>query len=567
MANKLTGQMRFVDGEWRVRLSVYAGPGKRTRQWYALGTADEKIAEAKAAKLIDELRLDAHNRAARAPTMPAEAHGLPTAGARPAERFASYARAWHARRAGEGIAFAESETIYLEKHVLPVKLLLGDPAATFGELLLPDVRPRHVKLVLERARDLPVAQQTIRHIRGTIARVLSAAVEDELVQDNVARKVATPKPKDRAASARRTRVVLLDAEIDQLFACHQVALELRIMCLASRTEGGMRTRDITAWLWEMIDTSKFASCIVPRTKTLAPQQLEIPDVLRGPLKAWWVSQGSPKSGHVFPVTKGKRKGEARRTRGVSFAKRLRRALMMAGLKRHACEHPEVCATPRKPCCSAFPTDPLFAATPGTLPVDFHSFRRAFKTGLAEAGVATEHAMLLSGSSDPRTHARYVVSTPAMRLIPAAALPTLKGTGKGTEADESALSSSGTRDSNSRPSAWEAGCYDQNRAIARAYVGADRPDGGADPQGSTGSAPQGDAKGTRNSRLKPGAAAGLARAEACAEGAADRDTNVRLLFARGVTMALGQGGDRGFDAEVEILSELAELLPRAAGGGR
>jgi hypothetical protein len=69
-------------------------------------------------------------------------------------------------------------------------------------------------------------------------------------------------------------------------------------------------------------------------------------------------------------------------------------------------------------------DPLFYETVATLPVDFHSFRRAFNAALAEAGVNVQHAMTLASHSDPRTHMRYVMETTAMRRIPDAAVPSL-----------------------------------------------------------------------------------------------------------------------------------------------
>ena len=71
-----------------------------------------------------------------------------------------------------------------------------------------------------------------------------------------------------------------------------------------------------------------------------------------------------------------------------------------------------------------PADPLYFETATTLPVDFHSFRRAFNTALAEAGVNVQQAMHLAGHSDPHVHARYVMRTAAMRTVPAAALPKL-----------------------------------------------------------------------------------------------------------------------------------------------
>ena len=71
-----------------------------------------------------------------------------------------------------------------------------------------------------------------------------------------------------------------------------------------------------------------------------------------------------------------------------------------------------------------PRDPLYFETSTTLAVDFHSFRRAFNTALAGAGVNVQQAVHLAGHSDAKTHMRYVMQAPAMRAIPAAGLPRL-----------------------------------------------------------------------------------------------------------------------------------------------
>ncbi len=71
-----------------------------------------------------------------------------------------------------------------------------------------------------------------------------------------------------------------------------------------------------------------------------------------------------------------------------------------------------------------PNDPLYFETAATLPVDFHSFRRAFNTALAEADVSVQRAMALASHSDAKTHMRYVMRTRGMRTIPDAALPRL-----------------------------------------------------------------------------------------------------------------------------------------------
>src|SRR5262249_21917350 len=72
-----------------------------------------------------------------------------------------------------------------------------------------------------------------------------------------------------------------------------------------------------------------------------------------------------------------------------------------------------------------PRDPLYFETPASLPVDFHSFRRAFNTALAAAGVNVQKAMKLAGHTKAATHMRYVMQTPEMRAVPTAALPNLR----------------------------------------------------------------------------------------------------------------------------------------------
>jgi hypothetical protein len=105
---------------------------------------------------------------------------------------------------------------------------------------------------------------------------------------------------------------------------------------------------------------------------------------------------------------------------------LRRDLLRAGVKRHTCTRSDD-AKPVKlgeACCPKMAHDPLFTETTTTLPVDFHSFRRAFNTALATAGVNVQQAMHLAHHSDEKVHQRYVMNTPEMRRIPQAALPQL-----------------------------------------------------------------------------------------------------------------------------------------------
>lgn len=69
----------------------------------------------------------------------------------------------------------------------------------------------------------------------------------------------------------------------------------------------------------MIDLNGFAKGTVARAKTQTPQSLEVPKSLRPVLRAWWVGQGSPKSGPASPACKGPRAGDFKFKRTASLS--------------------------------------------------------------------------------------------------------------------------------------------------------------------------------------------------------------------------------------------------------
>jgi hypothetical protein len=137
-----------------------------------------------------------------------------------------------------------------------------------------------------------------------------------------------------------------------------------------------------------------------------------------------------------------------------------------------------------------PRDPLYFETATTLPVDFHSFRRAFNTALAEAGVNVQHAMHLAAHADPKTHMRYVMNTIAMRTIPEAALPRLPAgnlpetIGRDDSRDDSPLgrTSLASRIVTARDDSTEKrfGARRPSRATARSATGFIAPAAGLEP---------------------------------------------------------------------------------------
>ena len=82
----------------------------------------------------------------------------------------------------------------------------------------------------------------------------------------------------------------------------------------------------------MMDLVGFETCMIPRSKTAAPELLDLPEVVRPFMRAWWEQAGCPTSGPVFPVRQGARAGQ-RKARMNSYAERLRRDLFRAGVCR------------------------------------------------------------------------------------------------------------------------------------------------------------------------------------------------------------------------------------------
>ena len=105
--------------------------------------------------------------------------------------------------------------------------------------------------------------------------------------------------------------------------------------------------------------------------------------------------GAPAVGPVFPVTKGKRKGEAKGK--ATYARPL-----AASSSRTPASPGTRCTTTRRR-----------AAGPNCT----RCGRYGYDTALGEAGVNAQHAMHLSGHADPKVHQRYVMATEAMRTVP------------------------------------------------------------------------------------------------------------------------------------------------------
>lgn len=389
MARKATGTLIYSKTKgWCARIPMIVGyvDGKpvREKQWFELGTQSRAIAKRKVARIIED------NAAGNIPT--AESAKAP-------ETVDEYAKGWLEDRKLRDIKAASYERKHYERIWRPV---IG--AKALGDVTAGDVRAVLNDLAAGKIRSTQgkrYSAQSIGHIRSTAFRLFQAAWRDEVIPENRVARVTLP---EMAEQETKPREILSDAELGALLAHPEVDAEIKMLVLLSRTIGGLRGGDLNALDWTAFGPG-FASCTFVRRKTRKkkprPTTFEVPVEVRPFVEAWWRLQREPSAGPVFPVRRGSRAGETKRDSHISYAKRLRRELLRAGVTRHELHH----------------------ETATTRPVDFHSTRRAYSQALARANVNEQTAMALTGHSDSKVHQRYLESV-AVRALPAAAAPPL-----------------------------------------------------------------------------------------------------------------------------------------------
>lgn len=428
MSRPRTGTLVWRKRGWGARVTIYRD-GTRSQTVVDLGTSSRSLAERKLLELnagklnADELKALARKR----------------------ETFLEASERLVAVQRDEGLKTWTERLYRIRTFAAPL----------IGNLDPKEVKPSHVQEVFRSMVKLELSRQTIKHMKADLSRVFADLIREELCEDNPVSKTVVPA---NASVDTRERIVLTDEEFAAFMACREVPAELHTMAMASRCLGGMRTSDLHAWDWSHIDTDNWTDAHVPRPKVeksaRRQPRLVLPEILVPVLQAWWDAQGRPVTGPVFPVQRGPRAGE-KKGRGISYAQAVRDALWAAGIVRPLPGFDRArTEEERRARCLIQSGDSLEYK-----PVDFHSFRRAFATGLASANVSTPVAMALADHQDPATHARYVrLGQRAALEMPALALP--QGLSRGVLNRETTnLLSSGNygrarKDSNLRPSAPE-----------------------------------------------------------------------------------------------------------------
>jgi integrase len=283
--------------------------------------------------------------------------------------------------------------------------------------------------------------QSVRQLLVDVSSVLGALCSHNIIKENPAARIKLDRDIGAVEAAVEPRIILSDPEFERFAAFHlaqEKLAEVVMLSIASRFLGGMRTSDLHAWRWEMIDTREWQTALVPRPKTdkdltgAAPHALD--SDLVPVLQRWWIQEGCPLSGPVFPVRRdkpahwvtrrdGKRHLNAAQKAGdhkgaMSYAAPLRNLLWAAGVVRPMPGF-EAAATDeaRRALCA------IQTGGDDNARVDFHSFRRATASAAANSGMNMQSAMGLLDHKDPKTHMRYVRNQSAL-VTPKEMLPKL-----------------------------------------------------------------------------------------------------------------------------------------------
>jgi len=399
MARKSTGTLVPTKAGWCARVPGIVD-GEKVKIWYQLNTQSKAAARIKLARIVAEAQ------AGRAPT---------PAAAQRNETFAEAAQRVHESRKADGVKSSADEIQRLRDYAFP----------EFGQQDVTGFDTTAINGCLDSCKRAGRARQTVVHLLQDMNNVFGVLKREGAIRSNPTTEAELPK---FAKQMVKQRSVLTDVELarylewvhpDERF--RGAVLERQTMACIARMFGGLRTGDLHRLSWENLDSpeGQFRFGWAARQKTAAPQLLEIPELLRPIIRDWWERAGRPATGPLFPSRRGKRAGQ-QKTKGShahSFRRDLRRAF---GLDTW---DPVLAVWNPTPGRVATARErELFEPGDYTLPVDFHSWRRAFSQALAEADVSMQQAQALAGHASASAHERYLKAATKMRRLPAAALP-------------------------------------------------------------------------------------------------------------------------------------------------
>jgi integrase len=134
------------------------------------------------------------------------------------QTFSQYAKKWVSDRVAQGYSSAGDD-----------KARLLHAEAVFGDVLLKDVRPRHVKAVVKRMTAQEYAPKTIHNAIGAMHRLFSDAHTDELILGNPVALKKEDRPENEDADPEwRDTAIFTHEEVESLLCDVRIPWDRRI---------------------------------------------------------------------------------------------------------------------------------------------------------------------------------------------------------------------------------------------------------------------------------------------------------------------------------------------------
>jgi integrase len=241
----------------------YKGPGGK---WEAAATPYSVGEETQAAAFFAQLTatMDARRRAA-------ESVGVLT--------VAAYAAQWIERRRARGMRAAIDDEARLRLHALPV----------LGDMPLADVRPRHIRELVEGMRDAGThAPRSVRHVYATLATMFRSAVAAEVIAATpcVLEAGTLPKKADQDPTWRRD-AIFSRTEVEMLISS-PLLLEDRRALYALKGLAALRHGEAARLTWGQVDLTRepLGRISLDKTKSGVPRAVPIHATLGAILAEW-----------------------------------------------------------------------------------------------------------------------------------------------------------------------------------------------------------------------------------------------------------------------------------------
>ena len=211
---------------------------REERRRVPLETHDKELARRKMKKVVamlasGELVADAAK---------AEAEAEAEAEAAKEETFEVYARAQIGRRRTE-VRSAGNDLGFLERRVFP----------HVGPMTLKEIKPVNVRSVLHAFIEHGHRRRTVVKVRAVLFRVMRRAGKTSSSSRTPSLVCACPRWLRRICLPRE---LLTDEEFSTFMGSPSADVELKILSLTARAEGGMRTGDLTHCTWAALDLER-----------------------------------------------------------------------------------------------------------------------------------------------------------------------------------------------------------------------------------------------------------------------------------------------------------------------